>query len=585
MLFIPDFVKGSVTDFTVKPRREGQLLFGSDGRIRIDHEDGHTLYSSFRVFSSLATLNAAEKFEDILYCVGASLYRWSNTPAPGMLIPIGGTPGQDFSTVYITKILDISADGKTGTVQCLDGNGEATGAIFDDVSMLGSITAIGGTAVVNMGETAWSLRATPADNKWLCVCHGNGRFVAISSDGTYRVMTSTDGRDWMLCNASSVTNGGAWQSVCFGNGVFVAVASSGTNRVMVSTDGLNWSAYKAAAQNSWRSVCFGNNRFVAVSSDGTKRVMYSTDNGQTWSLPAVKPIANPWRSVCFGNGKFLAVSSSGTYQVMVSSDNGVTWIGYKASASRAYRSVCFGEGQFVAVSSGAKSYHCMVSENDGMTWTSYTMPNQAWQSVCYGDGLWVTVANSGSTSRVLVAEDGHSWARKLVPKNLNWHSVCYGNGLFVGVAANGKGSRAMTSEPSAFNINYGFVGNYALVVEFEGTKFAVLQGGSLTGDPVEDEEQREEEGLLDDSVDLGALIETHNDDADAHAELFAALQELTEEHLEDEEAHLPLFAAKQNKITATGTTNLLTAPTALGGQPGTKPISDFATAAQGAKAE
>jgi hypothetical protein len=42
---------------------------------------------------------------------------------------------------------------------------------------------------------------------------------------------------------------------------------------------------------------------------------------------------------------------------------------------------------------------------------------------------------------------------------------------------------------------------------------------------------------------------------------------------------------KQNAITATGQTNLLTAPAAAGGQPETKPISDFATAAQGAKAD
>jgi len=40
-----------------------------------------------------------------------------------------------------------------------------------------------------------------------------------------------------------------------------------------------------------------------------------------------------------------------------------------------------------------------------------------------------------------------------------------------------------------------------------------------------------------------------------------------------------LFAAKQDKITATGSTNVLTAPETLGGQPGTKAVSEFATAA------
>jgi hypothetical protein len=44
-------------------------------------------------------------------------------------------------------------------------------------------------------------------------------------------------------------------------------------------------------------------------------------------------------------------------------------------------------------------------------------------------------------------------------------------------------------------------------------------------------------------------------------------------------------ATKQNQITASGSTNLLTAPDNLGDQPGTIPISSFATTAQGALAD
>ena len=40
----------------------------------------------------------------------------------------------------------------------------------------------------------------------------------------------------------------------------------------------------------------------------------------------------------------------------------------------------------------------------------------------------------------------------------------------------------------------------------------------------------------------------------------------------------PDITGKQDKVTATGITNLLTAPASAGGQPGTKPISDFAKA-------
>jgi hypothetical protein len=45
------------------------------------------------------------------------------------------------------------------------------------------------------------------------------------------------------------------------------------------------------------------------------------------------------------------------------------------------------------------------------------------------------------------------------------------------------------------------------------------------------------------------------------------------------------IALKQDKITATGVTNLLLAPASQGGQPTTKPVSDFATSAQGILAD
>ncbi len=46
-----------------------------------------------------------------------------------------------------------------------------------------------------------------------------------------------------------------------------------------------------------------------------------------------------------------------------------------------------------------------------------------------------------------------------------------------------------------------------------------------------------------------------------------------------------IFDTKQNNITSTGSGNVLTAPNVAGEQPGIKPITDFATAEQGAKAD
>ena len=47
--------------------------------------------------------------------------------------------------------------------------------------------------------------------------------------------------------------------------LFVAVSSEGGNRVMTSSDGITWTARSAAGNNDfWYSVTYGNGLFVAV---------------------------------------------------------------------------------------------------------------------------------------------------------------------------------------------------------------------------------------------------------------------------------------------------------------------------------
>jgi hypothetical protein len=63
--------------------------------------------------------------------------------------------------------------------------------------------------------------------------------------------------------------------VTYGNGLFVAVSLDGTHRVMTSPDAITWTPRTAAEANPWVSVTYGNGLFVAVSFDGTHRVMTS----------------------------------------------------------------------------------------------------------------------------------------------------------------------------------------------------------------------------------------------------------------------------------------------------------------------
>ena len=100
-------------------------------------------------------------------------------------------------------------------------------------------------------------------------------------------MTSPDGINW-TSRTSAESN--PWQSVTYGNGLFVAVSSDGTNRVMTSTNGTDWTARAAAVTSNWYGVAYGNGLFVAVSSDGTGNRAMSSAEVFTPGIPTINSI-------------------------------------------------------------------------------------------------------------------------------------------------------------------------------------------------------------------------------------------------------------------------------------------------------
>ena len=119
-------------------------------------------------------------------------------------------------------------------------------------------------------NTQFVAQSAAEANQWKGIAFGNGLFVAVSSGGTSRVMTSPDGITWTPRTAAEANQ---WQAVTFGNGLFVAVSADGTSRVMTSPDGITWTSRTAAEDNDWQAIISGNGVNVAVSLDGTNRVM------------------------------------------------------------------------------------------------------------------------------------------------------------------------------------------------------------------------------------------------------------------------------------------------------------------------
>ena len=224
----------------------------------------------------------------------------------------------------------------------------------------------------------WTSRTSAANNYWTSVTYGNdpsgnGLFVAVSKDGTNRVMTSPDGITWTPRTAAE---NNSWRSVTYGNGLFVAVASYGNNRVMTSPDGITWTSRTATADNFWTSVTYGDGLFVAVASN---RVMTSPD-GITWTSRTAAE-NNDWQSVTYGNNLFVAVAFN---RVMTSPD-GITWTSRTAAENNSWLSVTYGNdpsgnGLFVAVASYGNN-RVMTASTLSPTISDFTIPAKTFGDV------------------------------------------------------------------------------------------------------------------------------------------------------------------------------------------------------------
>ena len=334
------------------------------------------------------------------------------------------------------------------------------------------------------GVTTWRRAATGtiSAKNWTGITYGSPStgqyaggniFVAVASNDTNGIMTSTDGSyNWTLRSCPSAN----WNGITYGNGLFVAVSSSGTgNRVMSSTDAINWSLQTSAADNSWNSITYGGGTFAAVGMSGTgnrimtytlspNRVMIS-NNGNTWSTANMTGIdQNNWVSVTCGRPAsgsytggniFIAVSNSGyTTNRLMYSQNGNAWTGIPVSAGVpyiSYSSITYGNGTFVAVADASYATPIILSST-GTTWTSVAAPvNNNWSSVIYGtvsdglydgSGVFVAVAYGGTTNRVMTSINaGVTWVSRQCPVS-DWYSVNYGTdsngkGYFVAVSYSG----------------------------------------------------------------------------------------------------------------------------------------------------
>jgi hypothetical protein len=313
------------------------------------------------------------------------------------------------------------------------------------------------------------------ENEWRSICWSAelGLFVAVSSSGTDRVMTSSDGINWTSRNAPV----NSWFSICWSAelGLFVAVSNSGTDRVMTSSDGINWTSRNAPV-NSWFSVCWSAELglFVAgATGTGGNNIMTSPD-GINWK-PYTTPVNNDVFNICWSAelGIFVTVGFSGTldramtsslagrpptsYNVFDSSFNRIDEQGNWTYGKRVKQELN-PDPSWNAVNGyyglAKDAYPALNPYSSGVqavsTWTVRTAAaNNNWRSICWSAelGIFVAVSDDGSGNRVMTSPDGINWTSQTSAANNDWRYVVWSPelGIFVAVSFDGSGNRVMTS--------------------------------------------------------------------------------------------------------------------------------------------
>ena len=334
------------------------------------------------------------------------------------------------------------------------------------------------SASTDASTLTWTKTLAAEANIWKDIAFGNGVYVAVSSNGTTRVMRTTDPTCTPVAPATSCWTGfdvGTvvnWQSVTFGEGLFVAVGEGNNDSLaMTSPDGITWTRHvtNPTHQRLWSNVEYANGDFVAVAmrnnNSANTDVMTSPD-GITWTLrttpeftnctPLSTARCNQFWGLAYGNGAWVAVgtvnSNGASFNVMRSTDNGSTWTYVTVPSAQSWRDVTFSGSEFIAVSrdTGPK----MMTSTDGITWTERSAPAadgvQAVGSTVVlvnGNSFDIAYSYTSNLSCTPVSPATHCFTTPTMNALVshNWLSIKYLNERFFLVGMTGTERVAYTS--------------------------------------------------------------------------------------------------------------------------------------------
>ena len=342
-------------------------------------------------------------------------------------------------------------------------------------------------------------------SNWCALAYGNGKFVALSSDGYLESTSSGGDRSWTAFG--SLVGISSWKALAYGSGKFVALSSDGY--IATKTDNGNWTTPTQNANlvsHTWTSLAYGNNKFVAISSNG---YISTSVDGENWSIatPDNGLDNKNWCVIAYGYNRFIAISSIGyssanvtgaqkgviyvpsglidTYKSNNKSNNPNDFIQATQNSNLAtqsnWRGLAYGNNTFVAVSYGSSSGSYFSTSTDGINWSIPFVISIIYKenAITFGNNIFVCITTDG---KVMRSNDGLGWniITGTPLGNYDWNGLTYGNGKFVAIGTFGYVSTSTDGETwtiptQSSGLMNGLNDPIWIDVTYDGTKFVALE--------------------------------------------------------------------------------------------------------------
>lgn len=251
------------------------------------------------------------------------------------------------------------------------------------------------------GETWGHSSYTDASSIIYDVVYGNGKFVAVGTNGACFYYTGSGG--WAKITTPVTTT---LYGITYGDGKFVAVGVNGV--CIVSTNGINWEVKTTGVTATLFDVAYGYNStvdmktFLAVGEDGT--VVYSHDL-DSWNTVYLEEDLS---GVAYGNNKFVAVGFHGAcYYSTISGDNWnkATTLWSNDATIVEQKVVGSDKGFVIMPTVPANRSHIVCYSQDGVNWIASSLGiTTILLGMAYGDGKFVSISSDVDASFVFTSE-------------------------------------------------------------------------------------------------------------------------------------------------------------------------------------